>query len=218
MYNYLFVWIQIFLWNVQPEQNPEIDWKLRSWGHDCIANAMQTHNLKLIRVLPAKVVNVCWVLTTYQPLDFLNYFLSKYYIHLNLYDNTIVKKNFSVFHFGILYTTEKICFDFIFPCICYLLGHYIACSWYNSLLCCLFYVNLLSPIGRLIKTLLENRHQTLCLYIFHSLHTKQISHIFSKNSVQLTAGPKKWIAPCKSEFLTLSVNSLNLHVLKMHFS
>lgn len=92
MYNYLFVWIQIFLWNVQPEQNPEIDWKLRSWGHDCIANAMQTHNLKLIRVLPAKVVNVCWVLTTYQPLDFLNYFLSKYYIHLNLYDNIIVKK------------------------------------------------------------------------------------------------------------------------------
>lgn len=121
---------------------------------------------------------------------FLNNFLNKYYIYLNLYDQSYNLKNhvslFSVLVFYIQFHLEKEVWSyFIFPLICHPLWHFIAWSCYCLPLHCVLYMNPASSMSRLLNTLLDNRHQTLSFfsyslcYISHSLHIKHThTHIF----------------------------------------
>lgn len=112
--------------------------------------------------------------------------MSKYYIHLNIYDKIIVKKYVSLFSllaFCIQFHLEReVCFYFIFPLIYLPLWYFIACFCYYLLLCCLFYMNLAPSISRSLNTLLEDRHQTICFsshswcYISHSLYKTYIPY------------------------------------------
>lgn len=65
---------------------------------NCYAKLLCKNNLKLILII-TKVKNIYSLLTIDQPLSILNYFLSKYCIHLSLYDKIAVlkKSHFSVF-------------------------------------------------------------------------------------------------------------------------
>ena len=65
---------------------------------NCYAKLLCKNNLKLILII-TKVKNIYSLLTIDQPLCILNYFFSKYCIHLSLYDKIAVLKKITFLGF-----------------------------------------------------------------------------------------------------------------------